>query len=315
MIDSLPEIRIVHLRVRYRLRDPLPRAVFQGSLWRGAFGVALKEALCLYERPLEHLCPECILYTHCSYPPLFEPRVPAELSAGGSDDAPRPFVLQPPVGATRPLKPGEEVEIGLLLMGPALRDLPLLVRVMAHLGERGLGERQARAALVRVEALNLERRVEVWPRKAPDALPLIDREALLRRAEVLPEQLVLDFITPTRIKREGRLLVTPDAESVTRALLRRLISLAVLYGEPWYPPAQDLIATAAVLGGRAETNWEGASHVSTRQQQRIPLDGFTGQLHLDHVPLDLRALLLLGSLAHVGKMATYGHGWYEVKGV
>jgi len=33
---------LVRLRFVFRLREVLPHAVFQGSLWRGAFGYALK---------------------------------------------------------------------------------------------------------------------------------------------------------------------------------------------------------------------------------------------------------------------------------
>jgi hypothetical protein len=44
----------------------------------------------------------------------------------------------------------------------------------------------------------------------------------------------------------------------------------------------------------------------------MPLDGFEGDLELRGVPEPLRTLLLLGSLVHIGKLATYGHGWYVV---
>ena len=55
------------------------------------------------------------------------------------------------------------------------------------------------------------------------------------------------------------------------------------------------------------------SHVSSRQKRRMPLSGFKGKLTLHGVPEEIRALLMLGSLVHIGKQATYGHGWYRIE--
>ncbi len=37
------------------------------------------------------------------------------------------------------------------------------------------------------------------------------------------------------------------------------------------------------------------------------------KLRLAGVSEEVRALLLLGNLVHLGKQATYGHGWYQLK--
>lgn len=50
---------------------------------------------------------------------------------------------------------------------------------------------------------------------------------------LLPDALTLHFVTPTRLKRDRKLVTMPDAETVMRALLRRLIALAAMYGELW----------------------------------------------------------------------------------
>lgn len=309
----LPSLSLARLRFTYRLRDPLPHAAVQGSLWRGALGYALKSTICVYADPFERRCPECALYRHCAYPRLFEPIVPAGRAAGSSDDAPRPFVLEPPLEADPALPAGAELIIGIVLLGPALQDVPTIIRAAALLGERGLGQRAARATLTRVEAVGLSGPVELWPGGSLDPLPVLRSDAIARAADTLAPDLTLKFVTPTRLKRNGALVTIPDAETITRALLRRLISLAALYGEPWHPETHRLIAAAAALPVEVDLDWRAASHLSTRQNRRMPLDGFEGDLRLRAVPEELRALLLLGSFVHLGKLATFGHGWYRLE--
>ncbi|HBY93035.1 MAG TPA: hypothetical protein DEP84_03570 [Chloroflexi bacterium] len=309
----LPSLSLARLRFIYRLRDPLPHAAVQGSLWRGALGYALKSTICVYADPFERRCPECALYRHCPYPRLFEPVVPAGQAAGSSDDAPRPFVLEPPLDATTALEDGAQLVAGIVLLGPALEEVPTIIRSAALLGERGLGQSAARATLTGVDAVGLSGPVELWPGGSLDPLPVLHTAEIVRGADWLAPDLTLRFVTPTRLRRKGAVVAVPDAETITRALLRRLISLAALYGEPWYPETHRLIAAAAALPVDADLDWRAASHLSTRHNRRMPLDGFEGELTLHAVPEELRALLLLGSFVHLGKLATYGHGWYLVE--
>lgn len=308
----LPVLPLVRLRFVFRLREALPHAVFQGSLWRGALGFALKSVVCIYADPFERKCPDCTIYGYCGYPPLFEPMAPAKDVAGGSKNAVRPFVLEPPLSARRSMKAGSELQLGMVLMGPAMHNLPVMTRAVAQLGERGLGTTRTRAALVRIEAVGPNRSIELWPTGLDGALPIVEAQSIGLAASLLPDALTLHFVTPTRLKRDRKVVSTPDAETVMRALLRRLIALAAMYGQPWHPPTHELIQTAANLEAVYDTNWRTISHVSSRQKRRMPLSGFEGKLTLHGVPEEIRALLLLGSLVHIGKQATYGHGWYQL---
>lgn len=305
----LPELPFARLRFIYRLRDPLSHG-FQGSVWRGALGYALKRTICIYQDPFKHSCEKCALLAHCPYPPIFEPVTKGR--ARGKHNAPRPFVLEPPVHARRTVKAGKEISLGMVLMGPALDNFPAISRAAAILGERGLGDDRARAALIRLEAVG-EQVYQLWPESQFEAVPVYQAERFVEMAAKLPSTLTLNFITPTRVKRDGKLVSRPDAETIIRLILRRLIGLAQMYGTPWYPPTEQLIKAAKALPVSGDTDWQPISHVSSRQKRRMPLGGFEGRLTLYEVPEDIRALLLLGSLVHIGKLATYGHGWYLVE--
>jgi hypothetical protein len=322
----LPDLSFARLRFTYRLRDRLSHGLFQGSLWRGALGYALKKTICIYSDPFIRRCEECAFLLHCPYPPIFEPVTKGRL--GGARNAPRPFVVEPPVYARGAIKAGSEVRLGMVLIGPALNNLPAISRAAALLGEKGLGKERARAALIRLEAIGEARRTtpflrndslpsekvsELWPDSESSPVYIYQAESFAEAAADLPSTLTLNFITPTRIKRQRKLVLTPDAETIVRLVLRRLIGLAQMYGTPWYPPTEKFIKAAAALPISGETDWQPISHVSSRQKQRMPLSGFQGRLTLHEVPQELRALLLLGSLLHIGKQATYGHGWYLIE--
>lgn len=80
------------LKLRARQSTSLP--AFLGSTLRGAFGHALKEAVCL----MSHRdCSHCLVADRCIYPYLFETPVPADLPQfRGLQQAPHPFILAPP---------------------------------------------------------------------------------------------------------------------------------------------------------------------------------------------------------------------------
>ena len=69
----------------------LPR--FTGALLRGAFGFALKRAVCAMPHGD---CANCLLVSRCVYPQLYETRWPKRGEAS-EKDAPHPFVLHAPV--------------------------------------------------------------------------------------------------------------------------------------------------------------------------------------------------------------------------
>jgi hypothetical protein len=92
------------LRLRARRATSLP--AFLGSTLRGAFGHALKAAVCVMNH---RQCERCMVADRCIYPYLFETPVPADVAQlRGQQHAPHPFILSPPMlRAADELKPGK----------------------------------------------------------------------------------------------------------------------------------------------------------------------------------------------------------------
>jgi hypothetical protein len=77
---------------------------FSGSTLRGAFGFALKRAVCV----MSHRdCPRCLVRSRCIYPYVFETSAPADSKLAHQQNAPHPFTLDPPAGAWEEERQGD----------------------------------------------------------------------------------------------------------------------------------------------------------------------------------------------------------------
>ena len=151
-----PMLPLARYRVRFREHVPpggvsiaSPRAGYLGSAWRGAFGHALRKAVCVTRLPA---CDPCVLLRSCPYPFLFESRTPP--GAGKLTRYPRtpgPVVLEPadPRFDTRP---GDgALNLGVTLFGSAADHLPYVVHALEQAGRQGLTGRRVVLDLLDVQ--------------------------------------------------------------------------------------------------------------------------------------------------------------------
>ena len=99
MSQLAPEIfaglHIARYEIRLRASEPARLPAFAGSALRGAFGHALKSAVCV----MQHRdCERCLVASRCIYPHVFETQFPAHLTQWqGEQNAPSPYTLDPPI--------------------------------------------------------------------------------------------------------------------------------------------------------------------------------------------------------------------------
>ncbi len=176
----------IHLRAMAEARVP----AFPGSALRGAFGHALKRAVCVMQH---RACERCLVASRCIYPYVFETPWPAALAERhrAQQNAPHPYLLDPPVyrvrraesaappadetapepappapalvdGSAHPtgkwarevtLAADDAVVFGLTLLGPAIEHLPFLLYALHEMAEHGLSVRRHRFELTQVNRL------------------------------------------------------------------------------------------------------------------------------------------------------------------
>lgn len=315
--DSLP---VVRARVTLRLLDATTLPPYKGALLRGGFGFAMQRASC--PPPCWGRSADCAAGALCPYRWVFEtPHPPQVAQLHDLRDVPRPFVIEPPLDQRRQYAAGDALELGLTLLGHGADYLPYFVYAFEQLGRMGLGRSQARARLERVEALAPWQPVgQVLYQDGrltgvDQPLPVVDVPLVVARAGRDMVDLQLALHTPLRIKARGEFLRRFDLPALVRALCWRLQALSLFFTDaPWQADYRPLVAQAAQVAVEQQVRWVDWERTSTRSTQPGPMNlgGIIGSVRLRDVTPALHALLLLGSLVHVGKACTFGHGRYEI---
>ncbi len=317
----LPSVRA---RLTMRMLQDAVLPAYKGAMLRGGFGYAFQRASC--PQACWGASDRCGVSALCPYRWVFEtPHPPHVSQLHDLQDVPRPFVIEPPHDLRTHYAAGDALEFGLVLIGRGIDHLPYFLYSFEQLGQMGLGRQNARARLERVEVLR------PWQptgtviyqdgRVIADAtsdLPTLDAAAIAARAAALPADLWLKLPTPLRVKSHGTYIETIDLPAIVQAACWRLSALALFHGGGLWPTDQRALAEQArgVVIERPEARWVDWERTSTRgpQPRNMKLGGIVGGAILRGVPEDMRAVLLAGSLMHVGKAAVFGHGRIEIQG-
>jgi hypothetical protein len=317
--ESLPLLRA---RVTLRLLEDAVFPAYKGGMLRGGFGYAFQRASC--PQPCWGAAATCAIDTICPYRWVFEtPHPPGISHLHDLKDVPRPFVIEPPGDSRTRYAAGDVLEFGLVLIGRGIEYLPYFLFSFEQLGQLGLGRQRTRARLERVEALQPWQPVgqviyqDGHVLSTASELLVIDAAAIKARAEALPPDLHLHLRTPLRIKTHGAWLRSIEPAALVRAICWQLNALATFHGDgPWSVNHRGLVEQAShITVEQAQVRWVDWERTSTRgpQPQKMTLGGIVGSAVLRGVSLDVRTVLLAGSLVHVGKACTFGHGGYEVQ--
>jgi CRISPR-associated endoribonuclease Cas6 len=211
------------------------------------------------------------------------------------------------------------------LIGRAIEDLALLVVALRKAAEGGIGRaamqapenpaaRHARAELARIIS---EDGSEVIFDAADQQLRACTPRDLPPPSRPKTDRVIIRFITPLRLKRDGHVCGRPRPADLALALARRANTLAALYGGSTEPADEAAVEQAA---GKLEvedfaTRLVHVRRFSARQGQKMDLPGVIGYFrwHGGSALEELWPLLRFGELVQVGKGAALGFGRYVVE--
>ena len=318
----LSQFRVARYRFQLQALEDTRLPRYKGGTLRGGFGNVFKRAVCAYRDWRARDCAACPLRSRCAYAYVFETLPPADVEITGKlSDAPRPFVLEPPLDRRTDYRASDVLPFGLVLVGQGIHYLSYFIAVFQALGEAGLGRDRGRFRLQQVEAVHpLSGEAATVYRAADGTARDCDLSAGYAEVETAarafpPDRLGLHFLTPIRIKYDGHYVAEPPFHVLFRNALRRVSWLSYFHcGERWEADFPGLVAAAErVTTARMATTWVDWGRTSTRQRRHMTLGGFIGQAEYEGDLQPFLPLMLLGSLVHVGKACTFGHGWYEVQ--
>ncbi len=320
----LEQLEIAKYRFVLQIRDSLHLPAYKGGVLRGAFGTTFKriacraEPACAFRQGSERLCQQS---DTCAYGYVFETPVPPDAEVLRThQNVPPPFVIEPPLDERQQYQPGDTLSFDLILIGAGIQYLPYFVLAFKALGEEGLGPDRGQIQLYQIWALDA---LGPWQTLIYDGPSdtLRNEQMVVGIAEIQKTAqtlsagaITVNFHTPTRLKHKGKYVHQPDFHVLVRALLRRISTLYYFHcGQRWDIDYPALVTQAqAVQTVQANTDWVKWQRFSSRQRQRINLDGFTGEVTYSGELTSFRELLIIGSLTHVGKACVFGWGAYSL---
>jgi len=279
-----------------------------GSAWRGAFGHALRQMVCVTK---QRECTGCSVLRSCLYTYIFESTPPEETEKMRRyRSVPHPYALSLPDSAPSPFV------LNLTLFGHSNEFLPHVLHAFSRAGVGGVGSRQTVYTLLRVlqkSSLEQDEWVPIMEGNAPPR-PLPPKNGMIPPCY---DRVVVRLLSPLRLMVDSH-LVSPRTFSFASffmPLLRRLSMLAYFHG------GQELSADFAGLAAQARKvaitrsaiEWEEGVRYSSRQKTPMNMGGIMGEFELSGVDLlPFWPFLWNGQWTQNGKLTTMGLGCYRI---
>jgi CRISPR-associated endoribonuclease Cas6 len=354
MEGPLRHFQFAQFQFLLKALDTINLPAYKGSTFRGAFGHAFKRVVCVHPvrksrealnraetipKPdpavgqrgtisngvsRERICNSCLLRGKCVYSYVFETPPPSDTSKMRKYPfAPHPFVITPPLEERRMYRQNDTLCFELTLIGKSIDFLPYFIYTFDELGKMGIGKGKGRYQLEQVRAITGEgskvkgeREGTIYSGK--DKTLRNDFRVLkvddLGPFDLTPFTLDLIFVTPTRLKFDGRLSSSLEFHILIRNLLRRISLLSYFHcGEELGLDFKGLIEISKEIRVQKENlTWFDWERYSNRQKTKMKMGGFTGSITFEGDLEKFMPFLLLGEYIHVGKGTSFGLGKYKI---
>ncbi len=292
---------------------------YKGSMFRGAFGWAFRNAVCITK---QKTCDNCILKNQCSYFGIFETELPAnKLSIlRGIKKLPHPMIIHPPLTWNRTFETGAELEIGITLFGEYSEYFPFVLYAFQQMGKSGIGA--SRVPFEVLSVYNID--------GSNESAKIFDSKDNILKGQYAPIEINSDienysntktikisFKTPARIQADSVILSNKakvNYELLLRSAFRRYKILETLFGLPNkddnYDEPKDFETVKTVENMLDFHDWE---RYSNRQERKIEMGGFLGNIIFTGEFNNYLGYLIACEHLHIGKNTVFGLGKYKME--
>jgi len=286
---------------------------FKGSTLRGGFGNAFKRVVCALKKSE---CHDCLLKEKCIYAYVFETIPPPDTKYMRKyPSAPHPFIIEPPLEDKTVYDSNEDMVFRLILIGRAIDYLPYFIYTFDELGKIGIGRQRGKYKLKEVWSENERIYDSGGSIKKVTEQSSITISFDYDQTDDPDEEILIRFITPTRIVFNGHLTVDLEFHILIRNLLRRIALLSYFHcsGDPGCIDFKRIISEASKVR-MVERNlvWHDLERYSFRKKMRMKLGGFVGSIRFAGNIRPFMPLLKAGEILHVGRATAFGLGKYEI---
>ncbi|MCX8014624.1 MAG: CRISPR system precrRNA processing endoribonuclease RAMP protein Cas6, partial [candidate division WOR-3 bacterium] len=258
-------------------------------------------------------CKECLLKTKCVYAYIFEtPRPEDSKIMRKYESIPRPFIFEPALNNKQVYLQDEKFAFKLTLIGKAIDYLPYFIYALDEMGKNGLGKNRGKLELISVKQGSRT----IYDGKDKKIKNEIKPKQLkLTNAKKPVSKIKIKFLTPFRIIYEGKVVQHLDFHILIRSLLRRIGLLSYFHSDtPYDIDFTNLISKAGeVRILHSDLTLQDQYRYSTRQHQRIPIQGMIGEITYQGNLTDFIPYLKIGEMLHIGKGTVFGMGKYNLE--
>jgi len=303
-----------------KLLENVSLPAYLGSTLRGGFGHVFKRTVCLSP---ERNCQECLLKGKCAYSYCFETPTSPEIALSyKSSNYPHPFIIEPLPKPQSWSKEDNHINFNLVLVGKGIDYLPYFVFLFDELGRLGIGRERGKYLLEKVEGLSDFSNTQYETIYESRGRFLSNGYKVKTLADIVNETsgytgqtLTINFVTPTRIKYQGKLGSNIDFCVFIKNLLRRISLLSEMHCSSRldlnYAEIIEKAKKVQTIG--SNLHWYDWERYSSRQKTRMKLGGFMGDISFEGDLAEFMPFIKLGEYLHIGKGTVYGLGKYQIK--
>jgi hypothetical protein len=353
MEGPLRHFQFAQFQFLLKALDTINLPAYKGSTFRGAFGHAFKKVVCINREKICNTCllkEKCVYSYVFETPPPSDTSKMRKYPF-----APHPFVITPPLEEKRTYREGETLSFELTLIGKSIDFLPYFIYTFDELGKIGIGKGKGKYQLEEVSAINIGERTKVKgesekARKDEETIVIYSgKDKTLRNdfkilriddlcasnlspltyhlrpsslspsslspSSLSPSTFHLHFVTPTRLKFDGKLSSSLEFHILFRNLLRRISLLSYFHcGKELDLDFKGLIEMSRGVKVQEEKlTWFDWERYSNRQNTKMKMGGFIGSITFEGDFKEFIPFLLLGEYINVGKGTSFGLGKYKIE--
>lgn len=285
----------------FRAKDTVYIPSYSGSMWRGAFGHALKEFYC---------CGEKSHTKDCIYSALFEP-MPDHYQAFGlrkKQNPPRSILFKSSKNRPNVLKERDLFSFSLILVGSSNQKIAMVIEGVSKALHQGIGKGKGAAELQEVSVVICNKSYLIY--KDENYFKIPETSAFVYQPTSY-DLVKVRLVTPLCVKTKAEL----EPSLFLMNIIRRISLLQRCYtsNEVDYDFAYlKQLSTQVHMQKEVHlTHWK---RWSERQKKVQMLYGWMGELTFSGDALtELLPFLHLGQWLHTGKMTSMGMGQYELQ--
>ncbi len=267
---NLFAVDMLQLQFSLEAIDPINLPTYKGSAFHGGFGHAL-----------EKISPTWFSYFFSH-------------ETQNGNQAPKPFVLLPPLDEQQTYQVGEAFQCELTLFGEATQHYAIAQAAIEYLGrELGLGYNQGK---FRIKDIT---------------------ESTFTCCDTNSQSITLSFITRLRLKSNNRLQKqAPEFSLLMARLFGRLKTLQQTYGDK---PIDDqryrqlLQQAKEIQTLHSNMHWDDWDRYSGRQKEWMKFGGLLGEIRFQGDLQPFIACLQMGEWCHIGGKSSFGLGKYVIR--